>query len=372
MPFTLHVRNVRALRQVSWSPSGVSCLVGPNGAGKTTLFLVLKVLREAYTRGLAEAVTDHLGGSHKLRNSAAPESEPVELGLDVGNLSWRVSLQPRGATVEYAAGKTLTVDGQHLLSRDPLTGQVRFREEQLSGDGRLVLRFFTDARPEEKVVEPLVALLKGIRVLHDVDLYVLRTEGSHDSGKAELDSRGRNAFAVLRHWNERKEHRHRFAFVRDGLKAAFPDVCEDIDFEAAGKTVVLRVFRPGDPLPVSVETEAAGFIAMLVLLCAVAGTERGGLLAMDAPENALHPFAIREFLRRARQWAHRYDVTVLLATHSPVVLNAFQAEPERIYVMQPGESVLPVRLDEYRDRAWLANFELGELYSNCEFGATGT
>jgi hypothetical protein len=38
--------------------------------------------------------------------------------------------------------------------------------------------------------------------------------------------------------------------------------------------------------------------------------------------------------------------------------------------MQPGEPVLPVRVDQHRDRDWLADFDLGELYANLEFGAT--
>jgi hypothetical protein len=37
--------------------------------------------------------------------------------------------------------------------------------------------------------------------------------------------------------------------------------------------------------------------------------------------------------------------------------------------MEPEHEVLPVRLDEVRDREWLAQFSLGDLYKHGDFGA---
>jgi AAA15 family ATPase/GTPase len=108
---------------------------------------------------------------------------------------------------------------------------------------------------------------------------------------------------------------------------------------------------------------------MLVLLCDVAAAEPGGVVAIDEPENALHPFAIREFLRRAEQRARQHDLTVVLTTHSPVVLNHFTQEPSRIHVLRAMDPSMPVRLDEIKSPEWLADFCLGDLYENCEFGA---
>jgi predicted ATPase len=156
--------------------------------------------------------------------------------------------------------------------------------------------------------------------------------------------------------------------VHEGLKAAFPGVYGDLDFDS-GQTISARVFRPGDETPNPISHEANGLIAMLLLLAEVAATHPGGLVAIDEPENSLHPYALRRFVRLARAWAKQNDLTIVLTTHSPVLLDEFNGEPDRIFVLERGRETLPVRLDELRDREWLASYTLGELYTGGEFGA---
>jgi predicted ATPase len=115
MSFTLHVENLRALRAIQWAPDGVCCLVGPNGSGKTTSLLVLELLRAALDRDLPTAIVNVLGGSSGLRHRGAAEDEPVELGLDVGSLSWRIRLAVQGASVDPFAAETVH-DGGELPS----------------------------------------------------------------------------------------------------------------------------------------------------------------------------------------------------------------------------------------------------------------
>jgi predicted ATPase len=131
----------------------------------------------------------------------------------------------------------------------------------------------------------------------------------------------------------------------------------------------LPVYRPGSESPNPISHEANGVLSMLMLLAQVASANRGGIVAIDEPEHALHPFAIRRFVDRARAWARQHDLTILLTTHSPVLLNQFNAEPEQIFVLERGYEVLPVRLDELRDRNWLANYTIGEFYVDSDFAA---
>jgi predicted ATPase len=91
--------------------------------------------------------------------------------------------------------------------------------------------------------------------------------------------------------------------------------------------------------------------------------------APGSPENGLHPFAIKRIVGAMREWAGEHDFTILLATHSTVLIDLFKDEPEHLFVMEPGRDVLPVRLDEVRDRGWLAQLSLGDLYKQGDFGA---
>jgi len=70
-----------------------------------------------------------------------------------------------------------------------------------------------------------------------------------------------------------------------------------------------------------------------------------------------------------RQRAKEQQLTVILTTHSPVVMNAFRAEPEQFYVMQGDQSSVPVSLVDLHEEDWLAQFSLGDLYDRLDFGA---
>ena len=111
-----------------------------------------------------------------------------------------------------------------------------------------------------------------------------------------------------------------------------------------------------------------GWLTGLLHLCAVASAEPGSLIAIDEVENSLHPYAIRKLIEAFREWAEEHDLTVCLATHSPVVLNEFKEEPERVFVMEPGQATLPVPLSDLCGRDWLAHFSLGDLYEHGDFG----
>jgi predicted ATPase len=108
-----------------------------------------------------------------------------------------------------------------------------------------------------------------------------------------------------------------------------------------------------------------------VLLCDVASVENESVVAIDEPENSLHPYALRAFLRRTSRWARQHNLTVLLATHSTVLLDELSATPENVYVMKENEpdGPMPTRLDELCNREWLESFKLGDLYEQGEIGS---
>lgn len=364
---TLHVKNFYALREVHWSPTGICAVIGANGAGKTTLLLVLKLLRTAVNRGLPHAVTSVLGGGHDLRHWGAPEDEAIELGLEVGGLSWKITLETRGATVDYLANEELRREKEVIFSKDSL-GNFLYRGNRREPDERVGLRAIADGLNSDPDIETMLTCIQGICVFHDPDLWGLRQHGSQAYQVRQLFSRSTNAFAMLREWSLSPTDRPRYLLVLDGLRAAFPTLCGDLEFDKAGETITVWVVAPGREQPSPIRNAANGLLSMLVLLCDVAAADDGGLVAIDEPENGLHPFAIREFMRRASAWGRQHGLTIVLTTHSPVLLDELTAEPSQVFVMRtdaPG----PIPLHEHRNRDWLANFRLGELYADGELGS---
>lgn len=368
--FTLYVRNVRVLRQVDWTPTPLSLLIGANGAGKTTLLQILKLLHIAYEKSLPDAVRDVLGGSSNLRPWDASETEPTELGIAIGEASWRIRLVPREGSVDYLNDERL-LDGQReVFSRDSL-GVFLYEGERIEPTRRLGLRTLMDRGVHEPAVRAIAAFLQRIAVYHDPDLWGLRSQGSNTTEDRVLDSRGLNVLALLRRWQQERINRHRYQFVLEGLNAAFPRTVADMDFQEAGNTLAARFYRPGGGLSAPLAAEANGVLQLLILLCQLANAEDESLVAIDEPENGLHPYALRAFVRRAGIWARQHKLTVLLATHSTVLLDELSAMPEQVFVMKPTEpgAPIPTALDRLCDPEWLEGFKLGDLYEQGEIGS---
>jgi predicted ATPase len=86
-------------------------------------------------------------------------------------------------------------------------------------------------------------------------------------------------------------------------------------------------------------------------------------------ENALHPHAIRSLTSTIREIANKRNLTVVLSTHSPVLLDEFRDDPASVHVLGSDVNNEVTPLSELRDPDWLAHFSLGALYSEQEFGA---
>lgn len=370
--FTLRIRHLRALRSVNWTPAPVSLLVGANGAGKTTTMFALRLLRQAYERGLPEAVRNVLGGSHNMRSWGAPEDEPVELGLQIGPAQWKISLTPRDGSVDSAAEERLLDDGTLVFDRNAL-GVLRHSDQLIkTDDGQTALRILVDRGAIDPALRTVAAFLAKVSIYYEPDLASLRKQGSDASDDRALRARGENVLAVLRRWSQDRSEQHRYEFVVAGMTAAFPTGFSGLDFQQVGNTLNARFYRRGSEYPSWLADEATGMLQMLVLLCCVAGAEDGGVVAIDEPENGLHPYAQRAFLRRARQWANQHHVTVLLATHSLVLLDEFSSQPEAVFVMKvpdEGEPTMPTALNQLCNPDWLAGFQFGDLYEQGEIGS---
>jgi predicted ATPase/GTPase SAR1 family protein len=368
--FGLHVRNLRALRRVEWKPAAVSLLIGANGAGKTTTMLVLRLLKLAYERGLAEAVRLALGGAQNLSHWYRKDDEPIEVGVSLGTVRWRIALNIAEGVIDPVAEEQLTDGDQIVFSRDSL-GVLRHHGQVMSSDaGPTALRFLIDRGAVDASIRSVANFLQKVNVFQEPDLVALR-RGSPAEDDKVLELRGVNAVTVLRRWNQAKLMKYRFDFVVGGLQEAFPEQFEALDFDQAGNTLTARIYRPGSENASWLTDGANGLLQMLILLCDVAYTSAGGVVAIDEPENGLHPFALRVFLRKTRQWAAKHHVTVLLATHSTVLLDEFNATPEAVFVMATRDErdERPIPLDQLRDPDWLDGFNLGELYAQGEFGS---
>jgi len=109
---------------------------------------------------------------------------------------------------------------------------------------------------------------------------------------------------------------------------------------------------------------SGGIQSYLLHLTVLVQAPPKSILAFEAPEQRLHPFAIRRLLEVFRAQAREKELTLLLATHSPVLLNEFQTAMENILIVSPGKTAA---ITELFDPNWLHHFLMGDLYAREEF-----
>jgi predicted ATPase len=358
----IQVTNYKGIRVVDANPDGVCLIVGPNGVGKTTLLQSLELLRNSFLHGFAKALS-YSGGSYGFLNFNLPSDTQTIFSIEIGGFIWE--LKP--IINSGAISESLKKENSTLFTVEPGVSQFQYKSDKFAiRANETALKHIYDYQTFENdsEFEAFVQPLAHYQDYYNYHLWRLRKEGSFDGTENELKSSGENAFSVLRNWQTSRPKRERYEFVIEVLREAFPHFFEELDFERAGQTISIRLFQPNSDKPISVFSASNGFLVALLNLMAVCSVPDGGIVAIDEPENGLHPYAIRTIIEAIRDRAAEHNLTVLLATHSPVVLNQFKEEPEKVYVMEQNEPEQLIRLDKHRSPDWLIHFSLGDLYGN--------
>lgn len=218
-------------------------------------------------------------------------------------------------------------------------------------------------------MSPLVHALTGIRVYDSFEIDQVKHQVVNETRSSFLHGKGKNLWSVLSTWkNAPLRYGGQYEWVIAQAQKAFPGLLGHIEFDRGQPFL----FRPGatDPaegLPPS--RAAEGLLTGLLQLTAIAGANSGSTLAFDELENQLHPHAIRQLLAAFRERADEKNLTVIVTTHSPIVMNAFREHPEQFYVFEPGSPQTLVRLTDLHDEDWLSAFSLGDLYDREDFAA---
>lgn len=369
----LTVKNFLGLPDLTWEPSGVCLLTGPNGSGKTSLLQAFAFMRNTFEDGVSKAVLA-LGSARGLKRQDAHEVDPVVLSLEVEGLLWELELAVQAGAVNQYPGERLVVDGETVIRRisGSKTWDLGEKTSQVDIGGHAWPCLRNAWELEQKAQwKPLIDAIRGV-VIHDPwTVATLRSAAVGFADDVALDSRGENLFVVLHNWRANPRlHEDRFDWVLKNARLAFGDIFDDIAIVPQGDVLTVRLFgakASKDGLPV--RRAADGLLVGLLHLTAVASATDGSLIALDEMENQLHPHAIRVILAAIRELAEERDLTVILTTHSPVLMDEFAEATDQFFVTERGAGTFPVSLDALHDPRWLAQSSLGSLYERLRIGA---
>ena len=380
--FVLDVYNLRRLKHLRWTLNGVNLLVGANGAGKTTTLTALRFFWQAMQEGGAElAAPMVLGVFPNLRTWGVGEAEPVCVALERGLTRWEFVFRHSESEGTHIRER-LTHRGEEVYAVSE-SGTLTYRGLDLGAVRRETgLRHLMRLKKTDQPLHQMAALAESLRISFSTDLVgLMRDGGSRPLPARPLESRGQNAFSVLHRLKDAPGQGDKYEFVLDGLKLAFPGLVESLGFEATEHQTRVFVTAPGGRPPNTIGNEAEGLVQLLVDLVAVASANPGDVIALDEPDSHLHPYAARVLLRRVEAWAHRHELTVIMSTHSVVLLNEMWPTPERVFVMKsnPETKTLPMPLTDLYTKDWFApqnnamvnlgQLAIGDLYATASLGS---
>ena len=389
------VEGFRSLRKIDWHPGSLNVVIGPNGSGKSNLLRTLELLSIAASGGLGIYVkreggieplmwdgrADHIHVRCKLspaEEGRDPNRDSISYDLSLGRLgtssAYRIESEVLGNFCQVEAGTRH--EPFKLLERDPRHAVI-FDSEQRE------LVAHQGSVPEEETLLSLGAgPFTANRLIVTHQQHIARW-GIYQSFHADrdapirapavarmetrLDADGQNLISVLHTlYSTDRDFKNE---VNTAMRTAFSDDFDEIVFPpAADQRIQLRLRWRSLQREQSAADLSDGTLRFLFLLAALANPSPPPLIAIDEPETGLHPSMLPIVAEYARDAAQRTQV--ILTTHSPELLDAFDNDPPTTTVVEwrEGETLLRVLAGDGLDY-WLKKYTLGELYRSKELEA---
>ncbi len=329
----LSVTNYGCIKNATFQLSPIHALIGPNDSGKSTVLRCLRTLSLLASKSqvLGNAEGGLLLDQLKANTLAGHE---VIFSVSSAGKTWEAkssgkrgveTLSDRSSGV-VGNGEFMFGGGSNLIDK----AEAKFRD---AVEGSLVLRLEPDA-----LREPSGLIQDG---------QPLGFKNERGAGLPAVYD------AILA-----RDFRA-YTSLNDELKKLFPAVdrlsLRNIENNKKALGVTLK-----DGTNVSAEFMSEGLLYALAFL-ALPYMERTALLLIEEPENGLHPARVAEVMSVLRNESARRQVVI--ATHSPLVVNELQ--PEEVSVLTRTEEegtrvVLMKNTANFEERSKV--YALGELW----------
>ncbi|MDO9614498.1 MAG: AAA family ATPase, partial [Bacteroidota bacterium] len=142
---------------------------------------------------------------------------------------------------------------------------------------------------------------------------------------------------------------------------------EDLRFLVQGSKMLLSLKERGLSRTVTVDHISDGTLRFLLLLSIFYNPNRGSIICIDEPETGLHPDMINT-VAKAIKHASQNGSQIIIATHSPLLLNNFELEDLRIFEKDSLNQSIVSSINEKDFPDWEGEFIVGQMWIRGQLG----
>jgi predicted ATPase len=376
---SLSARRYRSLRDEAVFFSDLNLFIGTNASGKSTILDALRFLHEGMQeRDFRPAVFTRGGIVHLAwkGEDARKIDLRVELEHDRNRYEWAIQLARQGH--EFEVHRETLFEIRPGTPRFQLLQASSGRGWWWSGEKKEEVQLaqpptacaLGNAAPNAAFPGRDVAEFIGRWGFFDPSPFLLR-RGWAGFDPTSFDPYGRNLAERL--LAIRQSSPNLFAQIISATQSVLglPSGMELRESRDPEQRVYFVQHEPGLKFPVHQIGASSGTLRMLALMTALFGESDRNLIAIEEPENYVHPTALAsfaEYLLKARDRAQ-----ILVTTHSPLLLD-FLDDPAAVCVVRhmPDQGTRVSRessADAIRQALEASGFGLGEFYETKGFGS---
>ena len=406
--------NYRCLRYVERRLTPFHVLVGPNASGKTTFMDVIGFLRDLVSGGLEWALSERTPTPRELlfRGQGDRFELAVEAKIPVGLR--QQTMRPALDTVRYQVAigfddtqrqfefkaetlllkKTAPVESMQsdMFPNPPPCPESLLTNIQ-RGNNQVVINkvpggndnFYNESRPPNVGWAPSFKLGPGRsalgNLLADADSFPVAT-WFRDYLTAGVQKFVLNSVTIKRPspparvsgflpdgsnlpWvvaRLRREEPGRYRGWIEHLRTALPDLADITTFERPEDKHCYMIYEYAGGVKVPSWLVSDGTLRLTALTLPAYLVDLQGIYLIEEPENGIHPKAVSAVYDSL---SSVYEAQMLLATHSPVVLNAAGLDDVLCFAKDNAGSTDIVLGSEHPDlRQWQGEVDLGTLLAS--------
>jgi predicted ATPase len=374
-------------------------LVGINGTGKSNFIKAIRLLREIVLGDFEKLFSENWGGFSSVMNFINPDAGEIGITYEFDKDFLKKAFQeyfsfPRNPVYQVTihkkgeSGYSLSEWIYNESSKDGVTIPFTYLKVEKGSNGLISEKGTKESskikrlellKPNESVFKqindpgryfPIYTLKKAIE---QIDIYsyfdttfespIRRLSPYFSEDKLSPD--GKNLTSLLSHLNGNSIKA--FDKLLEEFKNVNPNFRElAFSTPVAGKSL-LSLKEKNLDRAISIEHISDGTLRYLLYLSIFYNPKRGRVVCIDEPETGLHPDMIYG-IARGIKYAAQNGTQMIIATHSPLLLNDFELEDLMIFEKDNVNQSIVKTVSEEDYPNWEGEFLAGQMWLRGQIG----